>query len=974
MSDPSIEDLGFTPVSKAPSQFSFNGIGTKLYGNSKVENSDDLYTRVMYFTILFVPILALGKYLVQQHDGNEYILGKGKLSGISKGWNYALVVCLTVFASYAFYQKHINSPEYIAANLYQEAIELIKDKNYTAATKNLILVYNGRTSVVNQAKTQLLQLADPQSLKNNSPNEVLNIIKGIEPLKSLFPTDIESYKSYHSKFETGFPGIASEFAELVIKYSKDESVIQLYNNKNYQLLKQIYQKEKDNFAIATKYALLEERLNKCLECINILEPHKTKLGRTEAARILGQAYAQTHQIELAYELLFPYVQTRINTYHRAEEKYNQVVNKVWDDAVNYLNSGKASSTFYSRYDESTEEQQRQMVDEFYIERRDASVAVANAKENYINSTSIVPVALDLGVVFLNRALTLSDPEEREKSLKQAEETFLSVQNYAGDSDDYQLYLGQVYYWLGKEEKGDGLFTALLDKYERDHQVLSSLSRTLRELGAFSKAKEYALEAYEKAPAGEYKFAYSQSLALLSDELAEKIEWLEKADQSNPYVKGDLLTAKGRKAASENNKAQALKLFQQSIQIYQKIPEDATQLNNIALIYISKYRIGFEQDDYVKGLEYLDRAVALVPEDSIVLSNAAYQHLEKAYFDVLSPYINFKALEMSPTLDFFSYLYKSQVEKNQFISKLAKHSSFNKALSYMQKAVLLAPKNVSTLSELYSLYIFMDKKEELSQLATRFKTIEPDLQGQRKRISDYRSGKNKEKNLKDISDYLVIIEETIKNNENKNHPLNQTILASKLLEMQLNSIAYGKRYKSVQLLNQARLNYKLNKASSLRGDLELALIHHLLIKASTKLSNFDEFYQQYKVVLDDRSILGIALSDDNKFYELVMGSTEKKELESLIVEGFNSFPEFPRITNWKILKLLGNSEANKIKNALVNNSTQDDKDSLSYKITANQEYIALNKIFKLELEGNVSEANKLNDDVISNGLLLPNFEH
>ena len=972
MSDLNIEDLGFKPISSAPSQFSFYGLGTRLYGRKEVENFNNIYTKILYFTILFVPVMGLGKYLVQQHEGNEYILGKGKLSGFSKGWNLLLVAAVALSVSFFYYQNHVNTPEYIAKSLYQEAIESIEEKDYQLAVKNLSQVYHSQTSMVGKAESKLRELIKPQNLKHNTAEEVLAIMKGVSPLKNLLTDGLGRYIDYFEKYKINSPLVASEFADLIVNASQDEPEIQFYNTQNHQILTKMFKQDSTNLSVATRYALLEERLNACTQCINILAVHKDELGISEAARILGQAYAANYQVDLAYELLTPYVEEKIGIYHQAEQAYNDALNSVWDETITLLNNGKASQSFYDEYDAADKQRQGQLVDEFYAKRRDASVKISDAKDAYIDSASVVPVVLDLGIVLLNRALTITDQNEREASLKKAEETFLSVKSYAGDSDDYQLHLAQVYYWLGSEEKGDKLFDALLEKYNRSHQVLNSLSRTLRELGAFSKAKEYALEAYQNASEAKDKSAYAQSIALLTNKLEEKIKWLEKADQTNAYVKADLLTAKGRKAASENNKNKALKMYQQAIKVYETIPEDATQLNNIALIYISKYRVAFQQQDFTKALEKMDKAVALVPEDSIVLNNAAYQHLEKAYTDILSPYIDFVSLEVSPSLSYFSYLYEDQAKKDEFIDKLAKHSSYKKALGYMQKAMLLAPKNVEILDDLYSLYNFMDSEEEIKQLATRFEKIELDLQQQANDISDFRNGINKEKNLRELERYLTDLKANIRKPVNVKHKTNNIILSSTLIATQLRKLAYGKVVEHEEIEALARANLKVNRSSSNVGDLEIALVHKLLVKGAKKLPDLAKFLDEYRIIFDETSLLAIALGSDEAFNRFVMASSEKIELEQLIAEGIKNFPDNPSILNWKILSSFNNPKAEEIKKSFAANPIENQKDSLLFKRTAHQEYILFYKLLKLEMNGYKDKAKKLNDDAIAKGILIPDF--
>ena len=135
------------------------------------------------------------------------------------------------------------------------------------------------------------------------------------------------------------------------------------------------------------------------------------------------------------------------------------------------------------------------------------------------------------------------------------------------------------------------------------------------------------------------------------------------------------------------------------------------------------------------MENLDQAVALVPEDSIVLGNAANQYFQKAYIDLQSPYIDFSALEFSPSIGLFSYLYKDSASKAEFISKLNKNSAFIKGLAYLEKQVLLAPKSADALDDLVAIYSFMDDRESTSRLVSRTQNITLDLASQTKQLID-----------------------------------------------------------------------------------------------------------------------------------------------------------------------------------------------------------------------------------------------
>ena len=970
MAELNIEDLGFKAVKKAPAQNTFNGIGTRLYGQSAIAGSEPLYTKVLYFTILYIPILALGKYLAYKENGAEYILGKGELSGFSKIWNALLVVVVLSFIGGVAYKSHVSSPEYIAKNLYEDATQMIEDGEFEPAITNLKSVYVGRSSLKQSAKEKIEQLMSNEFLSERSPEESFQIISNATQKTELFPQKLDIYINSFNKYETTNPVVASDFAELIVGNSTDEQQIQLYEKKNYSLLNGLYTAKPSDFGIAQRYALLDERLNRCENCLTILEPHADKLKDTESARVLGQAYANVRETEKAYRLLEPYVEKNMTRYHAAEKRYDDEIQKVWDNSIDFLNSGKAPESFYNKYDAASKENQQLMVDEYFYEQRDSSIAVENARQEYVDSASIVPVALDLGIVLLDKAAITSDLKKREALLQQAEKTFLAVQNYAGDSDDYQLYLGQVYYWLSKEDEGEKLFEALLNKYNRSHQVLNSLSNTMRNLGVFSKAREYAMEAYENAQEKADKQTYAQTVALLADDYGEKIEWLSKADQTNLYVRGDLLSAKGRKAHEENKNAQALSYLQQSIDAYEKIPESASQLNNIALIYLSKYRIGFDSSDLNAVLTNMDKAVSLAPEDSIVLGNTAFQYFTKAYLDVLSPHIDFKALETSPTLGLFSYIYGSVAQKDQLRVQLRNNSSFKKGISYIEKAALLAPKNKSFFDELIGIYSFMKDEDGLSRLVSRFDGVDLDLDGQQKRLAEYRSGASHEKSLSDSVDYITRNEISVKSPENRNNQYNQAILRSYFISTKISMTAYGHPDGSKELLALARTNYSNSVSTSTRADLESALIHYLIQSGKTELGQFAEFAKKYELILNESILFSVALDQVGTFKEYVLQSEQSKELMSLIELGMSAFPQTPNIVDWKILHELGNPKASQVAKAYQSNKHIQQQYLLGFKRTSNQEHISVTQALEQEMLGNTKEATRINQSAIERGLDVP----
>ena len=75
----------FEPVTTAPSLFTFNGFGFKLYGKSDYDAGTDSFMTTHYFVALHLPLFPVARYRVISEDGITYrFLGKGKFRQFEK--------------------------------------------------------------------------------------------------------------------------------------------------------------------------------------------------------------------------------------------------------------------------------------------------------------------------------------------------------------------------------------------------------------------------------------------------------------------------------------------------------------------------------------------------------------------------------------------------------------------------------------------------------------------------------------------------------------------------------------------------------------------------------------------------------------------------------------------------------------------------------------------------------------------------
>src|SRR5258708_13975230 len=109
-------------------------------------------------------------------------------------------------------------------------------------------------------------------------------------------------------------------------------------------------------------------------------------------------------------------------------------------------------------------------------------------------------------------------------------------------------MGEVKYWLGKQQEGKQLFDELLLSQKRAFDALYEVARCYRVLGAESETRALLEEAYNQKDVPLQKRQQAAYVrALTSKDLDDQITWLERADVSNPGLRATLTEARGERA-------------------------------------------------------------------------------------------------------------------------------------------------------------------------------------------------------------------------------------------------------------------------------------------------------------------------------------------------------------------------------------------------------------------------------------------
>ncbi len=341
-------------------------------------------------------------------------------------------------------------------------------------------------------------------------------------------------------------------------------------------------------------------------------PFRGRLGPSEAARVLGQIFLKDGDTDGALEMLRPYAEARLPRLQAAQKALENAEKAAQDRLRQELTTGMAPGFNYAAFNAATDAEKNRMVREFAETRLKADPGVASAVEELGRQAKVVPVALDLGMILLEKARGTTDPAARRKALEESEAMFRGVQGVAGESDALRLSLGQVDYWLGKPAEGKTLFDEVLESKGRSFPSLMSVSTLLREVGSETEAKALAEEAFNKANKPEEKSAAAMARAILTRDLDEQIAWYRKGDPNRAEVKVHLTEALGRQALRDGRDDEAISRFRECVADYDRAPEGVGTLNNAALVCFELFRLTGQKADFELGRQKMDRAIALEP--------------------------------------------------------------------------------------------------------------------------------------------------------------------------------------------------------------------------------------------------------------------------------------------------------------------------------------------------------------------------
>lgn len=103
------------PMNGAPTMFTYNGIGTNLYGKRDPDHESGSHIATLCFCLLFIPVIPIAAYRVIEHGDDSYsFLAKERLSSFAKGALVAVVLAIVGGIGYNAISSSLNAPDRLA--------------------------------------------------------------------------------------------------------------------------------------------------------------------------------------------------------------------------------------------------------------------------------------------------------------------------------------------------------------------------------------------------------------------------------------------------------------------------------------------------------------------------------------------------------------------------------------------------------------------------------------------------------------------------------------------------------------------------------------------------------------------------------------------------------------------------------------------------------------------------------------------
>lgn len=959
------------PVKKPPTLMSMNGCGVSVYGSRDADRDTGTYVKTYCISILYIPLIALGAYRVADAgSGSWYFLGKEPLSKFARTWNFILLGLVLLIGGGGGIKSYFSSPAYQASRQLKQAAAHMKAGEHLQAATIYRRMFDGEHSVT-EAREGLKSALEP-CLRSDSAETVAKALRLSRLPKGAPPVLADAFeqgKAQVERFRANDPDGAVEIIGALESLApKTEGLTSL----KVALLKDIIGKHPDKTHRVVELAVHYEDQKQLDESHKLLMPYQKKLGATEGARILGQHLLKEGQYDDAYGLLYPYVQSRLASLRGVEQAYTNAYAQSIERAYAALNNRQAPRDFYQQYENASKAEQEKLVEDFMQKWFERDQAYQTALASLTVANKIVPVTLDLGIVQVNRAQNLPDPQKRKTELEAAEKTFLAIRGLAGETDEYRLFLGEVYYWLGKAKEGKELFDQLLKANKRAVPILLALSSKLRLVGEMGQARELSEEAHRTAKDDKDKYEAASLRAHIQIDNDDRIKWLAKCDPNDSGIQIALNSTRGEKALEEQNMELAAQFLREAATAYESVPKNAATLNNRGLVYLNLYRASGNPQDYQRGLALHEEAVTMDPGNSVLLINTMRILINHGLMETVGDAIRLSALGEEAEFATLGYLYNDEAQRRAIYQRLRENPSMKKGIAWLDRALLLAPKRVDLyLTSLQIQSSFRDLAE-MQKLQQRMRAGSPDHDEMDKHYLENYSGSKDKQHVERLKKSQERMRKQLATPAVAGHAPTKHFVQLELNEQERTGWTYGLEANADAMVRTATAAYEAQPSSAARGGFTSALYFSALTQVAGENAEFGALVKRARRGLTPRYLTALLLENGGAIAEPLRKHPDVQKALALEKETARLFPSTPGADDWALFRNIDPDEAKGLAAGFKGNAGGQLSDELMFELTPVRAASVIDRYWGLRLAGQDKQAAEIYQQALRKNLPLPAF--
>ncbi len=678
----------------SPGLFRLNGCGLGLYFSKDRDRETGTYVKSHCACVLWIPIFPIAEYRVADADGGGwYIVGRNPLNGLHRAVRgIALAAVALVVAGIAF-SMYTSSDSYQDAKALDRGTELVDrgDLDDAARTYRRLAKRGGDVAV--SAREELTALV--AKVGPDTDVEMARIVfesahtpgDGLGPV---VPSVWSNAVAWVGKNDALRTREALDALELFSSVAEDEAAVSTAQR---DLLERIVSSRPTDIDAASELAVLLESGEELARAVSILEPHALRLGAREGARVLGQAYAAMGRFEDALPLLQGYTNARLATLSKEGPAFEEAIARAQKRAFAHLDRGNAKAAWYQAYDRASEAEQQEMIAAQVSKLLEDDDQFVAARTRYVEASAVVPVAMDLGIVRMQRAHGMTDEFAARREMEAAEQTFSAIHGAAQGDPDFLLASARVAFWLGKRDQCRALLDEVLVVGGEAFDVRYAVGGVLRALGESRAALETWEAAYSVATSDEEKQEVASSIGAILGDPHEASKWFQRSDPDDPLVRALHADCRARLAMLAGDLVAARREFTACIEAYDRLPRSAVTLHNSGVAAYSLVSITGEVallDDAVKRLR---AGLAEMPTDVSVMTNTARALATSAWSHALAGDIDLR----TGLRTLISLSYDNAEQRGSLRASVRESAEMQEATQILERALALGARGVPVIT-------------------------------------------------------------------------------------------------------------------------------------------------------------------------------------------------------------------------------------------------------------------------------------